>query len=395
MIRSSFVSSVVVLLAMSPGAARAQYGYPGGYGGYGWGGWGSTLQGSIARGLGYFNMGRGAYNYDTSVARSINADTAIRWNEYMYQSHLEQTRRYHARLQADLNRINTAQAGIYDRLRNHPETRDITNGDALNVLLDILLNPATLGSSARMIRTPLKPEVIRDIPFEVASEGMTVCLNQMTLDDEQWPLALRVAAFGPERDKLKQVISVALKEDEKGALDPKTIEAVQSAIDQLRFKFEKLVPQSDPDYVPAQQTIKAMSGLTKMLYSPTLEQVIAELEDYQGTTLGELLAFMQAFNLRFAPANSFRQRQIYMKLYPMFAELANGSFGSGAQATASSAAKTVENAGGTAVKAAAGLGSDAINGLKSAAVDFFKDMDWKHLSGSSRSAPAAPAPSQP
>ena len=101
MIRSSLVSSVVVLLAMSPGAARAQYGYPGGYGGYGWGGWGSTLQGSIARGLGYFNMGRGAYNYDTSVARSINADTAIRWNEYMYQSHLEQTRRYHARLQAD------------------------------------------------------------------------------------------------------------------------------------------------------------------------------------------------------------------------------------------------------------------------------------------------------
>jgi hypothetical protein len=395
MIRSSLVSSVVVLLAMSPGAARAQYGYPGGYGGYGWGGWGSTLQGSIARGLGYFNMGRGAYNYDTSVARSINADTAIRWNEYMYQSHLEQTRRYHARLQADLNRINTAQAGIYDRLRNHPETRDVTNGDALNVLLDILLNPATLGSSVRMIRTPLKPEVIRDIPFEVASEGMTVCLNQMTLNDEQWPLALRVEAFGPERDKLKQVIAVALKEDEKGSLDPKTIEAVQSAIDQLRFKFEKLVPQSDPDYVPAQQTIKAMAGLTKMLYSPTLEQVIAELEDYQGTTLGELLAFMQAFNLRFAPANSFRQRQIYMKLYPMFAELANGSFGSGAQATASSAVKTVENAGGTAVKAAAGLGSDAINGLKSAAVDFFKDMDWKHLSGSSKSAPPPPAPSQP
>jgi hypothetical protein len=392
--RSPLISSVVVLLAMSPVAARAQYGYPGGYGGYGWGGWGSTLQGSMARGLGYFNMGRGAYNYDTSIARSINADTAMRWNQYMYQSHLEQTRRYHARLQAELNRVNTARAGIYDRLRNHPETRDITDGDALNVLLDILLNPATVGSTLRLIKTPLKPEVIRDIPFEVASEGMTLCLNQMTLDNEQWPLALRVEAFRPEREKLKQVVSVALKEDEKGTIEPKTIEAVQSAIDQLRLQFEKLVPQSSPDYVPAQQTIKAMAGLTKMLYSPTLEQIIAELEDYQGTTVGDLLSFMQAFNLRFAPANSFRQRQIYMKLYPMLAELVNGSFGSGPEAAASGAVKNIENAGGAAVKTAAGLGSEAVNGLKSAAVDFFKDMDWKHLSGSSKPTPPPPAPSQ-
>jgi hypothetical protein len=138
-----------------------------------------------------------------------------------------------------------------------------------------------------------------------------------------------------------------------------------------------------------------MAGLTKMLYSSTLEQIIAELEDYQGTTLSELLAFMQAFNLRFAPANSFRQRQIYMKLYPMLAELANGSFGSGAEPTASSAVKSVENAGGTAVKAAEGMGSEAVNGLKSAAVDFFKGMDWKHLSGSSKTTPPPPAPSQP
>jgi hypothetical protein len=340
-------------------------------------------------------MGRGAYNYDTSIARSINADTAMRWNQYMYQSHLEQTRNYHARLRAELARVNTAQAGIYDRLRNRPEARDITDGDALNVLLDILLNPATLGSSLRLIKTPLRPEVIRDIPFEVASEGMTVCLNQMTLTDEQWPLALRVEAFRPERETLKQVISVALKEDEKGNLEPKTIEAVQSAIDQLRIKFEKLVPQSDPDYVPAQQTIKAMAGLTKMLYSPTVEQILAELEDYQGTTLGDLLAFMQAFNLRFAPANSFRQRQIYMKLYPMLAELVNGSFGSGAEAAASSAVKNVENAGGAVVKTAEGLGSAAVNGLKSAAVDFFKNMDWKHLSGSSNPTPPPPAASRP
>ena len=32
-----------------------------------------------------------------------------------------------------------------------------------------------------------------------------------------------------------------------------------------------------------------MNGLTQMLYSPQMEKILAELEDYQGTTLGDLL----------------------------------------------------------------------------------------------------------
>ena len=71
-----------------------------------------------------------------------------------------------------------------------------------------------------------------------------------------------------------------------------------------------------------------MAGLAKMLYSPKIEEILAELEDYGGTTLGELLAFMHAYNLRFAAANSFRQRRIYMKLYPLLLEQANGRIGS-------------------------------------------------------------------
>ena len=133
-----------------------------------------------------------------------------------------------------------------------------------------------------------------------------------------------------------------------------------------------------------------MSGLTRMLYSPQMEQIIAELEDYQGTTLGDLLGFMQAFNLRFAPANSFRQRQIYLKLYPMLAEQANGSLGSAAgdaSAVATGAVDTVAKTGGEAVRAAEGAGRSALgavedaghkaaDGLRSAAIDFFKDMKF-------------------
>src|SRR5277367_3841861 len=118
MTRSLFILSVVGLLASGPVDARAQYGYPAGYGGYGWGGWGSTPQSSLARGLGYFNMGRGVYNEDTAVARSINTDTVMRWNQYAYQSHITASNSYRARLLARRNSINKARAEIVENLRN-------------------------------------------------------------------------------------------------------------------------------------------------------------------------------------------------------------------------------------------------------------------------------------
>ena len=331
--RSVIFLSLALLLAGWAAEARAQYGYgyPRGYGGYGWGGWGGTAQGSIARGMGVFNMGRGIYNVDTAEARSMNADTRMRWNSYVFQSQMAANRRYQGRVRARQARTNEDQREILDRLRNHPETRNIIDGDALNVLLDALLNPALADRSLQYIRTPLRPEVIPDIPFEVATEGMTVCLDAMTMDG-QWPLALSVEAFRPDREALRLAVQKALKEDEQGDLEPATIDAVQVAIDKLRLKFEKLVPQDQLDYIPARNALKAMAGLTKMLYSPKIEKILAELEDYQGTTLGDLLGFMQAFNLRFATSNSYRQRQIYLKLYPMLAEQANGTLAAAAPA---------------------------------------------------------------
>jgi hypothetical protein len=398
MIRASFISTGFILAMTWSGAAHAQYGYPGGYGGYGWGGWGagSTVGGSLARGLGYFNMGRGAYNYDTAAANSINADTVMRWNEYLYQSQRVATRRYHAIRDARHARAERARDEIADRLRNHPERRDITNGDALNVLLDVLTAPEA-GSMAMRISTPIHHEVIPDIPFEFATEGVTICLDRMALH-EQWPLALRVEAFRPEREALRKALQAALEEDEKGTIEPKTIETVQAAIDALRIKFDETVPTTDPGYIESRDRLKAIAGLTKLLYSPKIEQIIAELEDYQGTTLGDLLGFMQAFNLRFAPANSFRQRQIYFKLYGMLAEQANGSGSLGSTAMAAgdaarSAGQAAASAGREALGSAEDLGNKAINGLKSAATDFFKGMDWPHLSGNpSNKAPAPPTP---
>jgi hypothetical protein len=346
----------------------------GGYGGYGWGGWGSTPGSSMARGLGMLNMGRGMYNLRSAQAASIDVNTVMRFNQAMFNSSRVGARMYAAREKKLKEENEKAYSEIQDRLRKNPNARDVTDGDALNASLDVLLNPANADTSLQQIKTPLRPDVISNIPFELASEGLTVCLDRMTMDG-QWPQAVLGDEFKPEREGVRTAIKAALDEDKQGEVDPETVAAVQAAIDRLRVKFEKLVPETSPDYVPAHWSLKAMDGLTKMLYSPKMDKVLSELEDYQGTTLGDLLGFMQAFNLRFGPAKSYRQRLIYQHIYPMLAEQANSSAASVAgdvTAVASDAAGAVAKAGEEAVNAAEGAGTDAFYRLKSAAIDFFK-----------------------
>ena len=68
--------------------ARAQYFYGpgywgGGYGGYGYGG-AQTAAGNAARGAGVLAAGMGRYNAETAQARSLNVDTAMQFNQYVY-----------------------------------------------------------------------------------------------------------------------------------------------------------------------------------------------------------------------------------------------------------------------------------------------------------------------
>jgi hypothetical protein len=327
------------------------------------------------------NMGRGFYNLRTAQAESINLNTAMRWNNAMYAAHRQAAKDYAAHEMKRKEDVEKAYSEIQDRLRNHPNARDITDGDALNAALDVLLNPANSNSTLQQIKTPLRHDVIANIPFDLASEGMTVCLDRMTMDG-QWPEAVLGDEFRPEREGVRKAVQGvrkavqdALEEDKQGEIDPDTVKAVQTAIDNLRTKFEKLVPQSSPTYTPAHWSLKAMDGLTKMLYSPAMDKVLAELEDYQGTTLGDLLSFMQAFNLRFGPAKSYRQRVIYQHVYPMLADAASAAQGSltgDVTAAASTAVSQAAKLGDEAVKTVEGAGGDAFDHLKSAAIDFFK-----------------------
>jgi hypothetical protein len=356
-----------VLLALAAGEAGAQYG---GYGG-GWGGWGSTPQGSMARGLGAYAMGAGQYNVNTAQARSINADTAMRWNQANWETqHAINISSAYRRLRRRDQNI-AAQAGILDRLRNHPNEGDLENGDALNVALDDLTNPKVFSSAIRSIKDPLSGAIIKDIPFEHASEAVTICLDQLTAHDG-WPPALRDEDFRPYREQLQKAIKVAIEEDDEGMLTTKTIDAVGTAVTKLKAKFEASVPKTSPDYIPASNHIKALAGVARMLHSPQVEEILAALDKYPGTTVGDLLMFMHAYNLRFAPAKTVRQREIYQQLFPVLDRLRDGATGG------SGVAGQVQQATEGALAAAGDAAGKAKNALGSAASSLFQGMGWEH-----------------
>jgi len=125
---------VAGLLMLSSGTARAQFdafypGYPQSvvYPG-------STPQGDWARGRGFAAFGMGLYNLNTAAANSIQADTWMRLNQYIYQSVWEQTRLHRSRMAWENQRRIQAREQRYQQLVDRPEPADIYRGDSLNAL---------------------------------------------------------------------------------------------------------------------------------------------------------------------------------------------------------------------------------------------------------------------
>src|SRR5262249_14971046 len=125
------------------GEARAQWGYDG----WGWWGWDATPESAALHGAGYFAMGAGIYNLKTAQANSIDADTAMKFNDYVAQVTRESARLYAARVNQQIAKNRALYDARQKQLRDNPTRRDIETGDALNAAVTDLSDPR-LGSTA-------------------------------------------------------------------------------------------------------------------------------------------------------------------------------------------------------------------------------------------------------
>ncbi len=186
MIRSMRLAvGFVAILSLTGPDARAQWGY----GGWGWGGWGggaSTLQGGVLQGAAQYAMGAGMYNLDTAQARSINADTAMRYNDYMARVAAESAKDHAARVNQQFARNQSLYDARQRQLRDNPSQRDVEQGDALNLAVQDLSNPRLGSSALRAANIPVSASLIATIPFIYASERITFMLDDIRAS-VKWP----------------------------------------------------------------------------------------------------------------------------------------------------------------------------------------------------------------
>ncbi|MFI5461671.1 MAG: hypothetical protein ACHRXM_40315, partial [Isosphaerales bacterium] len=273
-------------------------------------------QGSAARGLGALYAGAGTYNERTAIARSINVDTWTRWNQYLYLSNEEATRKYLAKKNADVQKNKDGYNAIIKRLQDNPSAKDVDDGDALNAALDQLSDPRIQGSSLRIASTPIDAKVIAEIPFRYASEGVSIILSQVK-GATKWPTALEGPQFAGDRKLFEEVAEQARKEDEDGDISPETLAKAHGLVSSLRAKLESSPLPDSRENQAGLKFVKTLAGLVRLLEKPDTREALDQLRMVKNTTVGNLIGFMHVYNLRFGAAATARQRIIYEQIYPV------------------------------------------------------------------------------
>ena len=266
-------------------------------------------------------MGMGRYNVETAQARSINSQTAMMWNQYIYESKLQAQKVWAEKENREQAKQKGDYKAIQDRVRNSPTSIDIEKGNALNIAIDELSNPKLFRNAVYYgSKVKVGGEDIRDIPFQYASAAISTSVHQLTQGDP--PAALLRDEFGPDREKIKAITAELRKEGEElGTHKPETIKKAKDQIMATKAKVEATFPQNSQERRDAEKYIRAIYGLASMLETPAVNVLLAGVEKRPDATLGDLMDFMATYNLRFGAAETDRQKAVYRKLYPMVARL--------------------------------------------------------------------------
>jgi hypothetical protein len=307
MSRTSLAALLILISAALP--ARAQFNFVGP---------GSTVQGDYLRGVGAAAFGMGIYNHQTAIAESINADTMMRVNEYIYESLMHENQ-----VNAEYrNMIWKKHKEDYDkiqqRIKENPEARDVDKGSALNAVLEQINDPRIQESSSRAVAVPLTVDEVRRIPFKLGAKGvMRFSIARLTAKGKgKWPVAFQDNQFDHARRDFERALDNALEQQYKGAMQLSAIQALQKAVDSLEYTLEKVVGRiADKLYIEARERIKEMRATVEMLKVHAVESALGELDRYAGTTVDDLRRFMRKHNLQFADAGNPDERELFPELY--------------------------------------------------------------------------------
>jgi hypothetical protein len=303
--------SLLLIVSITECEARGQWEFDG----WGWMGWGAASPESAAmHGAGFYAMGAGIYNLKTAQAHRIDAETTIRFNDYVARATRESARIYAERVNRRLARNRALYDARQKQLREEPTLRDIETGDALNAAVADLSDPRLGRSALRAARAPVPASLIAEVPFVNAAERVTFMLEELRASIK-WPEVFEDPRFATQQKTFDDLVAQLREQANEGDLSGKTLQGARSFVKELREKLEAH-PLADPhDQKDALRFVTASASLLGLLEKPNIQPAILELKKVQDTTLGNLLGFMNGYNLRFGSATTPKARNAFRRLF--------------------------------------------------------------------------------
>ena len=266
------------------------------------------------RAAGFYAMGAGVYNYDTALANNINGQTAIMMNNAWATAQREDNIMHEKRVEYDAQKVRTLYNQHIQQLRDRPGKREIENGDALNLAVQDLSDPRLGSSALRAANATVPAGLIADVPFQNASERVTFMLNELRAA-AKWPRAFDEPRFAADKKLFDDIVTRIRREDVDGDVSPKTLREARQLIKSLSGKLAAEPLQDDDDQAAVMKFLNASTAMVGLLEKPDIRAALAELRKVKDTSLGNLLGFMHAYNLRFGAASTLKERQAYQQLF--------------------------------------------------------------------------------
>ena len=304
---------LVLAFTMMGRDAQAQWGFDG----WGFMGWApATPESAELQSAGIFAMGAGIYNLKTAQANNIDAQTAMKFNDYVADVTRESARIHAERVNRQIARNRALYDARQKQLRESPTLRDIETGDALNAAVADLSDPRLGVSALRAAKAPIPASLIADVPFVNAAERVTLMLDRLRTSIK-WPEVFDDPRFSTDQKTFDDLVARLREESYEGELSARTLQEARRFVSDLKAKVEAQ-PLKDPlDQKEALRFITASTSLLGLLERPNIQPAILELKKIQDTRLANLLGFMHAYNLRFSAATTPKERQAFRQLFEL------------------------------------------------------------------------------
>jgi hypothetical protein len=272
--------------------------------------------------MGNFAAGAGAYNVQTAQARSINTQTAMQFNDYMYAVNKRNAATNLARRQQQQKTVNESADTTYRRLHDNPDPHDVHTGDALNIVLTELVNPKVYTQVVQKAAMPIASQLVMNINFQHAANMILISLSEFSARGVPDALADN-PSFEPDRQAIRAIVAKGRQEAASPGqqVSPETLSSFRAAVQAAKDKADASFAQGTRQRDEADNFLKALLGLSKMMERPDIEEFLKGLKRYPTTTMGHLITFMHSFNLRFGAAKSPEQEAAYDQIYPMMVQL--------------------------------------------------------------------------